>query len=94
MTPVPYHIVRARSERLRMMAHTMSLSYRNKFVGKALPCVIEKKKSNAEFTAVSGNYIKIALPPDETARSIRGTFASVILEEVGIGINRGRIVRG
>lgn len=92
MKPLAYDIVRKRSELLRTAARETGLSYRRRFIGSALPCVIEKKKSDETFTALSANYIKISIPPDERAHAFRGKIAPVLLEEVGSGHAAGRIV--
>ncbi len=92
MKPLAYDIVHARSEHLRTIAREAGLAYRKRFIGTVLPCVIEKKKHDDAFTALSGNYIKILIPADEHAHAYCGKIAPVLLEKVSIGHNTGRPV--
>ncbi len=92
MKPLRDDVVRKRNARVREVAQGIGLAYRRKFMGSTLSCVIEKKKSDDTITAISANYIKIAVPPDECAHALRGKIAPVILEQVSIGYNTGRIV--
>ncbi len=92
MELLAYDIVRTRGAHLRTIAREAGLAYRKRFTGRTLPCVIEKKKSDDAFTALSGNYIKILIPPDKHAHAHRGKIAPVLLEDISIGHNTGRLV--
>ena len=81
-----------RGTRLREAALERALAYRRGHVGAVLASVVEKNRGGSGYTAVSGNYIKIALEDSEITRLSRGKLAGVLLESVSAAGNRGRII--
>ncbi len=80
-----------RSDRLRELSKRIGLEYRKKFEGRILESVIEKKRFGDNYTAVTDNYIKIALG-DSVFNGEGGRLAPVKLISAGIERNRGIII--
>jgi threonylcarbamoyladenosine tRNA methylthiotransferase MtaB len=80
-----------RSDRLRELSKRIGLEYRKKFEGRILESVIEKKRFRDNYTAVTDNYIKIALD-DSVQNGEGGRLAPVKLISAGIERNRGIII--
>lgn len=90
---VPARVAGERGERLRRAALERALEFRTAHLGTVLDAVVEKNRGGGGYTAVSGNYIKIALEDDEITERSRGTLAGVMLDSVSAAGNRGHIVR-
>lgn len=85
-------IISERSNRLRELSKSIGLEYRKKFEGEILESVIEKNRFSDDYTAVTDNYIKIALENSDQNNERRGRLAPVKLITAGIERNRGRII--
>jgi threonylcarbamoyladenosine tRNA methylthiotransferase MtaB len=74
--------IRARSEAMKRAGENAGARYRARFEGKILSCIIEKGRGREEFTAVSGNYIKIELPAGAPERAVAGKTARVLVSGI------------
>ena len=84
-------IISERSDRLRDLSKRIGLEYRKRFEGEILESVIEKNRFSDNYTAVTDNYIKIALDDSDQNDEKRGRLAPVKLIMAGIERNRGVI---
>lgn len=87
---LPPEVIASRSLAMREISDRSFTSYRERFIGKALECVVEKNRSNGKFTAVSSNYIKLSLADSPENEKKLGAIAMVKLvsteqkESIGI----------
>ncbi len=68
-----------RSERMRKLASETGLNYRKKFTGQNLLSIIEKNRGNEGYTAITGNYIKMAINESYIESDKPGKLISVRL---------------
>lgn len=56
--------LKRRADTLREVSLASGISYRRRFEGRIMECVVENNANRDGYTAVSGNYIKIDLEKD------------------------------
>ena len=78
--PLPYDIIHARAQRLRDIARECSYQYRLQFLNTIRPAVIEKDGDG--ITALTDNYLKVALGNNHYNRSKLGTIVPVMITSV------------
>jgi threonylcarbamoyladenosine tRNA methylthiotransferase MtaB len=87
---VPADRVADRVRRLRELGLRKALDYRERFLGRTLTCVIQSNANGRGFTAVSDNYIKIALIDSPLNKEREGTLSPVELLHVDRSSSAGR----
>ncbi|HOJ27694.1 MAG TPA: tRNA (N(6)-L-threonylcarbamoyladenosine(37)-C(2))-methylthiotransferase MtaB [Spirochaetota bacterium] len=78
--PLPYDIIHARAQRLRDIARECSYQYRLQFLNTIRPAVIEKDGDG--ITALTDNYLKVALENNHYSRSKLGSIVPVMITSV------------
>jgi len=85
-------VIAERSARMREAAAAVGLEYRRSFLNEVLPCVIENRGGGDDYTAVSGNYIKMDLQSDPRNGDAAGRIAGVRMIHAGAEGNLGVLV--
>jgi threonylcarbamoyladenosine tRNA methylthiotransferase MtaB len=84
-----------RTGKLRELATGISLNYRQQFLGKILPSIIESNKTKKGYSAVSSNYIKMRINdfPDDINHMNQktGKITNVQLVKVEANMNFGEV---
>ncbi len=88
--PLPYDVIYERAQRLRQVAQKCSQQYREQFINKIRPAVIEKDDG---ITALTDNYLKVSLEDNHYSRSKVGTIVPVTITAVSVDTIEGAIVQ-
>ncbi len=78
--PLPYDSIHTRAQRLREVAQECSYKYRLQFLNTMRPAVVEKDGNC--LTALTDNYLKVALENNHYTRSKLGAIVPVMITSV------------
>jgi threonylcarbamoyladenosine tRNA methylthiotransferase MtaB len=67
---VPDKIKQERVQELRGIASAKKIKYMEKFIGRTLDVIVEKKIDNSLYQATSGNYLKVRVASDGLERGV------------------------
>jgi threonylcarbamoyladenosine tRNA methylthiotransferase MtaB len=67
---VPDKIKQERVQELRGIASAKKIKYMEKFIGRTLDVIVEKKIDNSLYQATSGNYLKVRIASDGLERGV------------------------
>jgi len=81
-----------RGKRMRNLSKVVGVKYRKRFEQKILASIIEKNRNNEGYSAVSDNYIKIAINGSIDNQEVLGMIVDVLLLNVSVDKNIGDLV--